>query len=109
ETNVNDGTMTSSPGPIESRSAAISSAWVQEVVRSALATPSVCSRRAWHLFVNGPSPDRCPRATASAMYRCSSPTNDGRLNGMRFEFNGSLHPHQREGNTCDKTGASTQI
>ena len=43
-TNVYDGTITSSPGRMSSKSAAISKAWVQEVVRSTLGTPSVSSR-----------------------------------------------------------------
>ena len=51
ETNVNDGTMTSSPGLRSSSSAAISRACVQEVVSSALGAPTACSSRVWHSFV----------------------------------------------------------
>ncbi len=51
ETNVNDGTITSSPGRASSSSAAISRACVQDVVSSALPDPTVCSSRAWQRFV----------------------------------------------------------
>ena len=47
ETNVNDGTITSSPGRKSSSSAAISSACVHDVVSSARRTPSVLSSSAW--------------------------------------------------------------
>ena len=46
ETNVNDGTITSSPGRMSKRRAAISNACVQEVVRSAFATPNDSLRSA---------------------------------------------------------------
>src|SRR5258705_4432094 len=83
ETNVNDGTITSSPGLISSSSAAISSAWVQDVVSSALGVPIRRSRSAWHFFVNVWSPAICPISIACAMYCISRPINDERLNGMR--------------------------
>ena len=44
ETNVNDGAITSSPGPTSSSRAAISSACVHDVVRSAFGTPRTCSQ-----------------------------------------------------------------
>ncbi len=51
ETKVKEGTMTSSPGLISSRSAVISSAWVQEVVSNARGTPSASSSRALQRLV----------------------------------------------------------
>ncbi len=82
ETKVNDGTMTSSPGPMSSSRAAISSACVQEVVSSAFGTPSVCSSSAWHFLVNVWSPAIWPMAIVWAMYSCSRPMRDERLKGM---------------------------
>ena len=57
ETNVNDGTMTSSPGSMSSRTALISRASVHDVVSRTLGEPSMCASKAWHFFVNGPFPD----------------------------------------------------
>ncbi len=50
DTKVKEGTITSSPGWMSSNRAHISRAWVQEVVTIALGTPSVCSKKAWHLL-----------------------------------------------------------
>ena len=49
ETNVKEGTMTSSPAGVKQQGAHLR-ACVQELVTIALGTPSVCSNRAWHLF-----------------------------------------------------------
>ncbi len=48
--------MTSSPGWILSRMAAISRALLQEVVKSALGAPVICSRSSLHRCVKEPSP-----------------------------------------------------
>jgi hypothetical protein len=56
ETKVKLGTMTSSPGPIESRSAASSRAWVHEVVRRTGAPSTAADTSALARRVNGPSP-----------------------------------------------------
>ena len=56
ETKVNDGMITSSPGPTPARIAVISSAAVQEWVRSAFFAEVRFSSHAWHFLVNGPSP-----------------------------------------------------
>ena len=56
ETNVNGGTITSSPGPRLSSSAAMSSAWVHDVVSSTRGAPLIRSSHWWHWRVNGPSP-----------------------------------------------------
>ena len=64
ETKVNDGMITSSPGPTSVSSAAISSAAVHECVSSARGHPSRASIQAWHCLVNGPFPDRWPFCTA---------------------------------------------
>ena len=55
-TKVNDGMITSSPGLISSRMAAISSAEVPEVVRSALGAPVRASNASLQRRVKGPSP-----------------------------------------------------
>ncbi len=67
DTNVYDGMMTSSPGPTRARSAAISSADVQDCVSSARGTPSRSSSHRWHRLVNGPFPERCRLSIASRM------------------------------------------
>ena len=56
ETNVNAGTITSSPGPTSSNSAASSSAWVHDVVSSTGRSPSRAANSAAARRVNGPSP-----------------------------------------------------
>ena len=50
------GTMTSSPFPSPHRSVAISRALVPLVVKSAFWAPKRSSMKAWHFFVNWPSP-----------------------------------------------------
>ena len=47
-TNVNEGIITSSPGPMSQSLADISSACVQLVVRSAFAVPVCFSSHSWH-------------------------------------------------------------
>jgi len=59
ETNVNEGTMTSSPGWVSRRIADNSSASVHDVVRSALGAVVVSSMSFCARFVNGPSPEVC--------------------------------------------------
>ena len=60
ETKVNDGMMTSSPGPMSARIAAISSAAVHECVSSARRAP-VRSPATPRSLVKTPSPERWPR------------------------------------------------
>ncbi len=68
DTKVNEGMMTSSPGPTSQRMAAISSAAVQEWVSSALRQPRFCSSHSLHCRVKWPSPEMWPkRTTALAM------------------------------------------
>ena len=80
ETKVKEGTITSSPLRQSRSSAAISRAWVQEVVsstwRAKLPLQDLVASR-----VNGPSPDAWPLAIASAIYRYSLPARQGRLKG----------------------------
>ena len=60
DTNVNEGTMISSPGWISKRSAAISKAWVQDVVRSTFVTSNSDSNKELqnlNVTVLGVSPD----------------------------------------------------
>src|SRR5580765_2978695 len=80
ETKVNEGMMTSSPGPMPARIAAISRAAVPECVRSALRQPTLRSSHAWHRLVNGPSPERCMFSCACRMYSSSRPVRYGLLN-----------------------------
>jgi hypothetical protein len=82
ETKVNDGITTSSPGPMSSSSADISSAAVAECTRTAFAQPVWASSHSQHRVVNSPPAESCPRPIASAMWACSAPTTSGRLNGM---------------------------
>ena len=58
ETKVNEGMITSSPGAMSARIAAISSAAVHECVSSAFSQPVERSSQAWQRLVNGPSPER---------------------------------------------------
>src|SRR5579872_3568229 len=67
ETKVNEGMMTSSPGPIFARRADISNAAVQECVSSAGA-PNSCESRSWHRTVKGPSPEMSPDFRHSDRY-----------------------------------------
>src|SRR5258706_14170185 len=80
ETKVNEGMMTSSPGPMPARIAAISRAPVPECVSSALRQPTVRSSHAWQRLVNGPSPERCMFSCACRMYSSSRPVRYGLLN-----------------------------
>src|SRR5262249_22418125 len=79
--NVHDGMMTSSPGPISARIAAISRAPVQECVSSARPRPSCPSRKLWQRAVNSPLPEMCEFSIAFVMYSISRPTSVGILNG----------------------------
>src|SRR5712691_7359737 len=90
DTKVNDGTITSSPGPTSSKSADISSAEVQDVVRRTLATPNDSSSRVWQRLVNGPSPDNLLLVSASVMYRSSLPSRVGSVKGI--EPSGKMWP-----------------
>ena len=67
DTKVNDGMMTSSPGPRSRRRAASSSAVVQEVVSRTRRAPSSSSSRRRHFSVNTPSPEIRPESTDSWM------------------------------------------
>ena len=56
DTNVYDGIITSSPGCISAKIAAISVACVHDVVNKAFLVPVVFSIHSEHFFVNSPSP-----------------------------------------------------
>ena len=82
DTNVNDGTITSSPGWMSSSSAAISSACVQEVVSSAARRAEHRCSSSWHRVVKVWSPAICPMVIVSKMYSSSRPSRDERLKGI---------------------------
>ncbi len=82
DTNVNEGMITSSPGTMLARRAAISNAPVQECVSSALTQPTCASSQAWQRREKMPSPAICARAMASRMYSNSRPVTWGRLKGI---------------------------
>ena len=85
EENVNEGMITSSPGPTSDSSAVISSAPVQECVMSTRAGVPVSSRMsAWQCSPAGPLPPVQPRSSAAAMRAFSPPVRSGRLNGSRL-------------------------
>ena len=67
DTKVNDGMITSSPGPMSDRSADISRAPVQEWVSSARRQPRASSSHAPQRLLNGPLADRWDAATADSM------------------------------------------
>jgi hypothetical protein len=74
ETNVNEGMITSSPGPIPARMIAISSAAEQEGVISASAQPTRSRSHSEQRRPKTPLPDSWPSAMASSMLACSRPT-----------------------------------
>ena len=82
ETNVNDGRITSSPGPRSQSIAAISSAAVHEGVISTLRIPNRSSMRRPHRLVNGPSPPIFPERIASETYCSSLPVKTFFTKGM---------------------------
>ena len=82
DTNVNDGTMTSSPGCMSSSSAAISSACVHDVVSSTVAPWCTSHNSDAARLVMTPSPDRWPEAKASATRSSWPGAIVGRLNGI---------------------------
>jgi hypothetical protein len=59
-----EGNITSSPGSMFNRMAAISKASVQDVVSKHFLKPKRSSKKAWHFLVNMPSPDILPLCTA---------------------------------------------
>ncbi len=84
DTKVNEGTITSSPGRASSSSADISSAAVQELVRSAGCAPVSSRRRVSQPCVHGPLPDSLPLPNdVGHAAGCASGISVGRLNGMR--------------------------
>ena len=83
DTNVNEGTITSSLGRASTISADISSADVQELVRSAACALVSSRRRVSQACVNGPLPDSLPLRMASDTQSSASGISVGRLNGMR--------------------------
>jgi hypothetical protein len=83
DTKVNDGMMTSSPGPTPARIAAISNASVQEDVSSG-DSPKRSAKKRWHFFVKMPLPEILPDSTASRMYSSSRPVMNGLLKGSCF-------------------------
>src|SRR6478735_3834711 len=74
--------MTSSPGWISKRMAAISRASVQDVVSKTFLKPNRCSKNSLHFFVYRPSPEIFPLFTARVMYSVSFPVKWGLLNGI---------------------------
>jgi hypothetical protein len=82
ETKVKEGTITSSPGPMPRRIAAISRACVQEVVTRADRHPTTSRRSFWHFLEYVWSPATCPIRMVSKMYSSSRPWSDERLNGI---------------------------
>src|ERR1039457_85210 len=62
---VKEGTMTSSPGLISAKIADISSASVQDVVRSDFLIPNLASNHEWQSFVNFPFPASVPDMAVS--------------------------------------------
>src|SRR5688500_13285279 len=84
DTNVNDGTITSSPGRASRRAAAISSAAEHEFVSNALPAPVAVSSSASHDLVNTPFPARCSDASTFITSPAASDTDVGLLNGIRY-------------------------
>ena len=78
--------MTSSPGSILLRRAAISSAVVPDVVRKVAGTPKRSFIHAWHFFVNWPSPQIFLSATAIFIYSSSLPVKGGILKSIIVSF-----------------------
>jgi hypothetical protein len=70
---VNDGMITSSPGPIPARRVASSSAAVPDGVSSAHLDPVSRSSRSEQRALNGPVPERCPLSNASRRFASSEP------------------------------------
>ena len=60
DTKVNEGMITSSPGSIPARIAAISSAPVQECVNNTFLNPYFSSTSSWHFLVYKPLPESFP-------------------------------------------------
>jgi len=73
ETNVYEGMMASSPGPIPHRMAAISKPAVQDGIISALAMPNCSWMIRTQPLVNRPSAAISPRASAWLTYSISLP------------------------------------
>ncbi len=92
EENVNDGMITSSPGPTPASSAVISSAPVHECVMSTVRVPVSSRISAWQCSPAGPLPPVQPRSSAAAMRAFSPPVRSGRLNGSRL-----MAPARRRG------------
>ena len=78
--------MTSSPGFIWQSRADISRADVQDVVRYTAGECSRSLRKAWHLFVKGPSPQIFLLSAASFMYFVSVPTKGGLLKSIIYSL-----------------------
>jgi len=74
EGKVNEGMITSSPGPTSASSADISKAPVQEWVSSTRAEPHRSSSHCEQRCVIAPLPDSWPCSSASATYPNSVPT-----------------------------------
>ncbi len=68
DTKVKDGAIISSPSFISSNNAAISRAWVQDVVRRAFFAPDILSRILLHSMVNSPSPLSLPLSMTFLIY-----------------------------------------
>ena len=86
EQKVKEGSMTSSPGFIWQSRADISRADVQDVVRYTAGECSRSLRKAWHLFVKGPSPQIFLLSAASFMYFVSVPTKGGLLKSIIYSL-----------------------
>ena len=90
--------MTSSPSLKSHKSAAISRAWVQEVVSRHLAVPVIFSRYSLHFLVKIPSPQMCILSTASFTYSISRPVKGGTLNRI-ISYLHFLLPYLRHSNS----------
>src|SRR5690554_1402166 len=76
--------MTSSPGCMSIKTAASSSAAVQEGVSSVFLAGRLASNQFWHFLPNGPSPESLLLSSACLMYCSSAPVTGGLLNGIIF-------------------------
>src|SRR5690554_3648978 len=74
--------MTSSPGCMSIKTAASSSAAVQEGVSSVFLAGRLASNQFWHFLPKGPSPESLPLSSACLMYSSSAPVIGGLLNGI---------------------------
>ena len=80
---MNEGTITSSPGPTPAAMQASSSASVPDGVRKTRPSPVMSANWAVTRSAQGPSPEWCPDLSASPMYDSAERPAYGRLKGMK--------------------------